>query len=121
MPVFGKDHAPSVDRARAHMRVLLIEDHAATARAIGLMLESEGLDVEATARGKDGVELARRYDYDVILLDLGLADISGFQVLRSLRLSRVKTPLIIVSALSDPEHRMKALHAGADDYVAKPF
>jgi two-component system, cell cycle response regulator CtrA len=103
------------------MRVLLIEDHAATAQAIALMLESEGFNVDATARGKDGVELARRYDYDVILLDLGLPDISGFQVLRSLRLSRVKTPLIILSALADTEHKIKALHGGADDYVGKPF
>src|SRR5262245_14054754 len=103
------------------MRVLLIEDHIAAAQAVELSLEAEGLDVDAVGRGKDGVELARRYDYGVILLDLTLPDISGFQVLRSLRLSRVKTPLLILSALAGTEHKVKALHAGADDYVTKPF
>jgi two-component system cell cycle response regulator CtrA len=89
------------------MRVLLIEDDSATAQSIELMLKSESFNVYTTDLGEEGIDLGKIYDYDIILLDLNLPDMSGFEVLRSLRVSKVKTPILILS--------------GADDYMTKPF
>jgi two-component system cell cycle response regulator CtrA len=69
------------------MRVLLIEIDSATAQSIELMLKSEGFNVYTTDLGEEGVDLGKLYDYDIILLDLNLPDMSGFEVLRSLRVS----------------------------------
>ncbi|HWY66398.1 MAG TPA: response regulator, partial [Rhizomicrobium sp.] len=74
------------------MRVLLIEDDSAMARSIELMLRSEGLNVYTTDLGEEGVDLGKLYDYDIILLDINLPDMSGYEVLRALRVSKVKTP-----------------------------
>jgi two-component system, cell cycle response regulator CtrA len=79
------------------MRVLLIEDDSATAQSIELMLKSESFNVYTTDLGEEGVDLGKLYDYDIILLDLNLPDMSGFEVLRSLRVSKVKTPILILS------------------------
>src|SRR5262249_2775155 len=79
------------------MRVLLIEDDSATAQSIGLMLKSERFNVYATDLGEEGVDLGKLYDYDIILLDLNLPDMSGFEVLRTLRVSKVKTPVLILT------------------------
>jgi two-component system, cell cycle response regulator CtrA len=103
------------------MRVLLIEDDSATAQSIELMLKCESFNVYATDLGEEGVDLAKHYDYDIILLDLNLPDMSGFEVLRSLRVSKVATPILILSALSGTEHKIKGLGFGADDYLTKPF
>src|SRR6266481_3073871 len=92
------------------MRVLLIEDDSATAQSIELMLKSESFNVYTTDLGEEGVDLGKLYDYDIILLDLNLPDMSGFEVLRSLRVSKVKTPILILSGL-----------AGIEDYMTKPF
>ena len=73
------------------MRVLLIEDDSATAQSIELMLKSESFNVYTTDLGEEGIDLGKVYDYDIILLDLNLPDMSGFEVLRSLRVSKVKT------------------------------
>ena len=80
------------------MRVLLIEDDSATAQSIELMLKSESFNVYTTDLGEEGVDLGKLYDYDIILLDLNLPDMSGFEVLRTLRVSKVKTPILILSA-----------------------
>ena len=69
----------------------------------------------------DGLEIAKLYDYDIILLDLNLPDMSGFEVLRSLRVSKVKTPILILSGLAGIEDKVKGLGFGADDYMTKPF
>ena len=74
------------------MRVLLIEDDGSIAQSIELMLKSESFNVYTTDLGEEGVDLGRLYDYDIILLDLNLPDMSGFEVLRSLRVSKVRTP-----------------------------
>ncbi len=74
------------------MRALIIEDDSATAQSIELMLKSEGFNVYTTDLGDEGIDLGKVYDYDIILLDLNLPDMSGFEVLRSLRVSKVKTP-----------------------------
>ena len=103
------------------MRVLLIEDDGAIAQSIELMLKSEGFSVYITDLGEEGIDLGKIYDYDIILLDLNLPDMSGFEVLRSLRVSKVKTPTLILSGLADAEDKVKGLVGGADDYMTKPF
>ena len=103
------------------MRVLLIEDDSTTAQSIELMLKSEGFNVYATDLGEEGIDLGKIYDYDIILLDLNLPDMSGFEVLRTLRVSRVRTPTLILSGLAGIEDKVKGLGFGADDYMTKPF
>jgi two-component system cell cycle response regulator CtrA len=103
------------------MRVLLIEDDSSVAQSIELMLKSESFNVYTTDLGEEGIDLGILYDYDIILLDLNLPDMSGFEVLRSLRVSKVKTPILILSSVASIEHKVKGLGYGADDYMTKPF
>jgi two-component system, cell cycle response regulator CtrA len=103
------------------MRVLLIEDDRSIAQSIELMLQSGGFNIYATDLGEEGVDLAKLYDYDIILLDLNLPDMSGFEVLRSLRRSKVNTPILILSGVTGVEDKVKGLGHGADDYMTKPF
>ena len=103
------------------MRVLLIEDDSATAQSIELMLKSESFNVYTTDLGEEGIDLGKIYDYDIILLDLNLPDMSGFEVLRSLRVSKVKTPILILTGLAGIEDKVRGLGFGADDYMTKPF
>ena len=103
------------------MRVLLIEDDRSTARSVELMLKAEKFNVEIAAEGEEGLELAQAYDYDVILLDLNLQDISGMEVLRSLRRAGGKTPVIMLTGSADVAVKVRAFAGGADDYVVKPF
>jgi two-component system cell cycle response regulator CtrA len=103
------------------MRVLLIEDDSATAQSIELMLKSESFNVYTTDLGEEGVDLGKLYDYDIILLDLNLPDMSGYEVLRTLRLSKVKTPILILSGMAGIEDKVRGLGFGADDYMTKPF
>jgi two-component system cell cycle response regulator CtrA len=103
------------------MRVLLIEDDQTTAQSIELMLKSENFNIYITDLGEEGIDLGKLYDYDIILLDLNLPDISGFEVLRSLRVSKVKTPILILSGLTGIEDKVNGLGFGADDYMTKPF
>src|SRR5580698_2610378 len=107
--------------AAASMRVLLIEDDNATAQSIELMLKSESFNVYTTDLGEEGIDLGKVYDYDIILLDLNLPDMSGFDVLRKLRVSKVRTPILILSGLAAVEDKIKGLGFGADDYMTKPF
>jgi two-component system cell cycle response regulator CtrA len=103
------------------MRVLLIEDDSSTAQSIELMLKSESFNVYTTDLGEEGIDLGKIYDYDIILLDLNLPDMSGFEVLRKLRVSKVKSPVLILSGLAGIEDKIKGLGFGADDYMTKPF
>jgi len=103
------------------VRVLLIEDDSGTARSIELMLKSESINVYTTDLGEDGIDLGKVYDYDIILLDLNLPDMSGFEVLRKLRAMRIATPILILSGLASIEDKIKGLGLGADDFVPKPF
>src|SRR6059036_285723 len=103
------------------MRVLLIEDDSAVAQSIELMLKSESFNVHTTDLGEEGVDLGKLYDYDIIVLDLNLPDISGYDVLRTLRVSKVRTPILLLSGFSGTEDKIKGLGFGADDYMPKPF
>ena len=103
------------------MRVLLIEDDSATAQSIDLMLKSEGFNVYVTDLGEEGVDLGKIYDFDIILLDLNLPDMNGFEVLKTLRTSKIGTPILILSGLAGIENKVRGLGFGADDYMTKPF
>ncbi|MEZ5897545.1 MAG: response regulator transcription factor [Parvularculaceae bacterium] len=103
------------------MRVLLIEDDGATAQSIELMLKSDGFNVYTTDLGEEGVDLGKVYDYDIILLDLNLPDMTGFDVLKSLRVAKVNTPILILTGQGDIETKVRGLGFGADDYMTKPF
>jgi two-component system cell cycle response regulator CtrA len=103
------------------MRVLLIEDDAAMARTIELILAPEGFVLDVTEEGEDGLELAKLYDYELILLDLSLPDMTGLELLRRLRRAKIETPLVVVSGASDSATKVNCLNAGADDFIVKPF
>src|SRR5579872_3075581 len=103
------------------MRVLLVEDDSATAASIEMMLRAEGFICDTTDLGEDGLEIGKLYDYDIIILDLMLPDIDGYEVLRRLRAARVRTPILILSGLSELDHKIKGLGFGADDFLTKPF
>jgi two-component system cell cycle response regulator CtrA len=103
------------------MRVLLVEDDAATAQSIEMMLRSEGYVCDVTDMGEDGLEIGKLYDYDIIVLDVMLPDIDGYEVLRRLRGARVNTPILILSGLTALDEKIKGLGFGADDYLTKPF
>jgi len=103
------------------MRVLLVEDDTSTAKSIELMLKSEGYIVDSTDLGEDGVDLGKIYDYDIIILDLMLPDMDGYDVLKSLRDGKVETPILILSGLTELDNKLKGLGFGADDYLTKPF
>ncbi|WP_299842631.1 response regulator transcription factor CtrA [uncultured Roseovarius sp.] len=103
------------------MRVLLVEDDPTTSKSIELMLTHANLNVYTTDLGEEGIDLAKLYDYDLILLDLGLPDMNGHDVLRQLRLARIETPILILSGADDTESKIKGFGFGADDYLTKPF
>jgi two-component system cell cycle response regulator CtrA len=103
------------------MRVLLIEDELVTAQGISMTLKANGLQVYTTDLGEDGVDLAKIYDFDVILLDLQLPDMSGLEVLRHLRASKIETPVIMLSGTSAVDAKLRTFTGGADDYITKPF
>jgi two-component system, cell cycle response regulator CtrA len=103
------------------MRVLLVEDDSSTAKSIELMLKSENFIVDSTDLGEDGLEIGKLYDYDIIILDIMLPDIDGYEVLRRLRDARVETPILILSGLTELDSKIKGLGFGADDYLTKPF
>ena len=103
------------------MRVLLIEDDPSTSKSIELMLSAEGFNIYSTDLGEEGIDLGKLYDYDIILLDLNLPDMHGYDVLKKLRMSKVNTPILILSGMVELENKVKGLGFGADDYLTKPF
>ena len=103
------------------MRVLIVEDDPATSKSLELMLKAAGMVVDTAGMGEDGLEIGRLYEYDIILLDIVLPDISGFDVLKRLRAARNNTPVLILSGLSGADKRVKGLGFGADDFLTKPF
>jgi two-component system cell cycle response regulator CtrA len=103
------------------MRVLLVEEDLIAARGITLMLKAAGAVVDQTDSGEDSLELLRHYEYDIVVLDLALPDIEGFEVVRRMRFARNDTPVLVLSGLTTPQARVKALGLGADDFITKPY
>ncbi|TYB81583.1 response regulator transcription factor CtrA [Maritimibacter fusiformis] len=103
------------------MRILLVEDDPTTSRSIELMLTHANLNVYSTDLGEEGIDLAKLYDNDLILLDLNLPDMDGLDVLRQLRSSRIDTPILILTGSDDTEMKLRGFGFGADDYMTKPF
>jgi len=102
------------------VRILIIEDDEITASTIALFLRSEGFGAHVETLGEEALEVARLYEYDAIVMDLGLPDMSGVELLRRLRLNKVTTPVVVLSGLADLDTKIRCLGAGADDYLVKP-
>lgn len=103
------------------MRALLVEDDLMAAKGISLMLRSGGAVVDEVDSGGEALELVRRYDYDIIVLDLMLPDMEGYDVVRRMRAALIDIPVLILSGLSRPQAKVKGFVAGADDFITKPF
>mgnify|MGYP000071497073 CR=1 FL=1 len=101
------------------MRVLLVEDDYAVSQSIETMLKKEGMIIDTTDLGEDGLEIGKLYDYDIIILDLMLPDMNGYEVLKRLRSAKIETPVLILSGLTEPDKKVKGLGYGADDYLTK--
>ena len=103
------------------MRVLVAEADPITAQVISRTLQARGAVVERADTGGDALDLARRYDFDIVVLDLRLPDMEGYDLIRRLRAARVATPLLALSSISSPQPRLKAFELGADEFMTKPF
>jgi two-component system cell cycle response regulator CtrA len=103
------------------MRILLVEDDMTTARGVSMMLKAASMMVDVASTGEEALELAALYDYDIVILDLMLPDMEGYEVVRRLRGNRVETPVLILSGLSRPQAKVKGFGMGADDFITKPF
>jgi two-component system cell cycle response regulator CtrA len=106
---------------KAEMRTLLVEDDLTTARGVSMMLKAASMMVDVASTGEEALELAALYDYDIVILDLMLPDMEGYEVVRRLRGNRVETPVLILSGLSRPQAKVKGFGMGADDFITKPF
>ncbi len=103
------------------MRVLLVEDDQMMARSIESMLNSQGFNIFTTDLGEEGLDLGKLYEYDAIILDINLPDMSGYDVLKRLRNSKINTPILILSGLAETDDKIRGFGVGADDYLTKPF
>jgi len=103
------------------MRILLVEDDPSTAQTLEVMLKKESWVVDTTDLGEDGLEIGKLYEYDIILMDLMLPDMDGMDVIRQLRNSKIETPVLILSGLTESQKKVQGLGIGADDYMTKPF
>ena len=103
------------------MRVLLVQDELATARNVMQVLKANGGIVDHIETGEEALELVRHYDYDIVLLDLMLPDMDGYEVVRRMRSNRIEAPVIILSGLTRPQAKVRAFSVGADDFITKPF
>ncbi len=105
----------------ARVRILIVEDDTALASGIARILEGEGHAVDVMAKGEDAVSAARRERFDLLILDIGLPGIDGFEVLRRLRAAGDRAPVLVLTARDALDDRVHGLDLGADDYMAKPF
>ena len=103
------------------MRALVVEDDPVSARLIETTLQQENVVFELARCGEDGIELAKLYDFDIVILDLRLPDIDGYEVVRRLRSAKVQTPVLILSGRTETTDKVRGLMSGADDYLTKPF
>jgi two-component system cell cycle response regulator CtrA len=103
------------------MRVLLVEDDLIAARGIAMVLKTGGAVIDQIDNGEEALELIRHYDYDIVVLDLDLPDMEGYEVVRRMRASRKDTPVLILSGNTKPQAKVKGFGIGADDFITKPF
>jgi two-component system, cell cycle response regulator CtrA len=103
------------------MRALLVEDEPSVSRGMALSLRAGGAVVDEADTGAEALELARHYEYDIVVLDLLLPDMEGYEVVRRLRAAKVDVPVLIVSGLARPQAKVKGFGLGADDCITKPF
>ena len=103
------------------MRVLMIEDDVLSNRALVQALRDAGAVVEQVDSGEDALDLVKHYDFDIVMLELTLMDMEGYEVVRRMRASRMNTPVLILSAFVRPQARVKAFAVGADDFITKPY
>lgn len=103
------------------MNILIVEDELRLAEAISELLKKEKYIVEIADNGQDGYEYASSFSYDAIILDAMLPKMNGFEVLKKLRNEKIQTPIIMLTALSQTDDKIKGLDYGADDYMTKPF
>ena len=103
------------------MRLLLVEDDRLLADGLARQLEKAGFSVDSTFTAKEALVLAEQEDYRAVVLDLGLPDGNGLDVLRKWRMNRASFPVLILTARGDWQDKVNGLKAGADDYLAKPF
>lgn len=103
------------------MKILVIEDEQLLAQSIKAVLEQKGFEVETVYDGETGAEYARLGIYDLLILDVMMPGLDGFQVAKALRAERCATPILMLTAKSGIEDRITGLNAGADYYLTKPF
>ncbi len=103
------------------MRILYVEDEKLLADAVTHLLKKSNINVDWAEDGEEGLRLAKKPIYDAIVLDIMLPKISGLEILQIIRQQGITTPVIMLSALSEVEDKVKGLETGADDYLAKPF
>src|ERR1700730_14575134 len=103
------------------MRVLLVEDDVVTAATIEAVLANENFTCDTVHLGEPGVKRGKAGEYDIIILDLLLPDMNGYDVLQQLRAAGVQTPVLILSGLGELDDKVKGLSFGADDFLTKPF
>lgn len=106
---------------KSSTQILLIEDEPSVVRSIELLLREEGATVAVAETGADGILLAGSREFDIIILDLMLPDIYGYEVLGRLRAAKIETPVLVLSGIADTDSKVDALAQGADDYMVKPF
>ncbi|MFN7634008.1 MAG: response regulator transcription factor, partial [Acetobacteraceae bacterium] len=99
----------------------MIEDDLTTARGVAKILSASAMVVDVADNGEDGLDLAKVYDYDLVMLDLMLPDMEGYEVVRRLRAARKDTPVLILSGVGKPQAKVKGFSLGADDFLVKPF
>lgn len=103
------------------MKVLIIEDEILLAKSLKTLLESKGFEVEAVYDGETGTEYAKLGIYDLLILDVMMPGMNGYEVARTVRARRCSTPILMLTAKSELEDRIEGLNAGADYYLTKPF
>lgn len=103
------------------MRLLLVEDEDNLRQQLSEALKAQGYVVESAADGKEGLYLANEYPYDVAIIDLGLPEISGIELIKRLRSQGKSTPVLVLTARGHWQDKVEGLEAGADDYLVKPF
>ncbi|MBR3254019.1 response regulator transcription factor [Candidatus Saccharibacteria bacterium] len=103
------------------MRILYVEDEKFLAEAVIHLLKKNKIMTDWAEDGEQGLELAMKPNYDVIVLDIMLPKLSGLDILKTIRNRGIKTPVIVLSALNEVEDKIRGLEQGADDYLAKPF